>query len=150
MRLLNKKKGFTLIELLVVIAIIGILATIVLVSLNTARAKARDARRSSDMHQFALAMEMAYDSHNSAYPGNLSGVPSGTIMTPYMPILPSDPLAAQSYTWYSDGTTGVWDATGYCVFAHKEQPNTVYVLSNGQGTKEVTAADVATPGCMTK
>ena len=61
------RAGFTLVELLVVIAIIGILASVVLVSLNSARGKARDARRISDLHQLSLALENYYDS-NGQYP----------------------------------------------------------------------------------
>ena len=65
--------GFTLIELLVVIAIIGVLASTVLASLNTARGKARDARRINDFNQIRLALELYYDKYN-VYPGPTSGV----------------------------------------------------------------------------
>ncbi|HEV3244880.1 MAG TPA: type II secretion system protein [Candidatus Paceibacterota bacterium] len=53
------RKGFTLIELLVVIAIIGLLASIILASLNTAQQKGRDARRLEDLKEMANAIAVA-------------------------------------------------------------------------------------------
>lgn len=90
------EKGFTLIELLVVIAIIGVLATIVLVSLNTAREKARDTRRISDMRQVALALGMYYDD-NGSYPSGsdtdwADGAGLDSDLEPdYMTNVPTDP-----------------------------------------------------------
>ena len=54
------KKGFTLIELLVVIAIIGMLSSLAVVSLNSARNKAKDAQIQSDLSQFRTYATVEY------------------------------------------------------------------------------------------
>jgi prepilin-type N-terminal cleavage/methylation domain-containing protein len=64
---MKSKKGFTLIELLVVVAIMGLLATLAITALNTARARARDARRVADIRQIQAALEL-YFMDEAAYP----------------------------------------------------------------------------------
>lgn len=71
MELKSYKNGFTLIELLVVISIIGTLSTVALTSLNGARAKARDAKRLSDVEQIVIALDMYYSDHGN-YPHPVS------------------------------------------------------------------------------
>lgn len=61
MKQTSLNRGFTLIELLVVIAIIGLLSSVVLASLSSARQKSRDARRTADIGQIRIALEMYFD-----------------------------------------------------------------------------------------
>ncbi|OGE86164.1 MAG: hypothetical protein A3J48_00710 [Candidatus Doudnabacteria bacterium RIFCSPHIGHO2_02_FULL_46_11] len=58
---IKQKIGFTLVELLVVIAIIGLLAAVVVVTVGPARAKARDAKRISDIRALQTALELCRD-----------------------------------------------------------------------------------------
>lgn len=88
------KSGFTLIELLVVIAIIGLLSTLSIIALNSARARARDAKRISDVKQMQVALEMYYN-ENNAYPATGSVVPGAAIGTtgqePFLRAVPIPP-----------------------------------------------------------
>ncbi len=60
-------KGFTLLELLVVIIIIGLLAAIIMASVNSARAKGRDTKRITEMKSMVDALAIYY-SANGSYP----------------------------------------------------------------------------------
>ncbi|HEY0010595.1 MAG TPA: type II secretion system protein [Candidatus Paceibacterota bacterium] len=108
MRYARTERGFTLIELLVVIAIIGVLSSVVLASLNTARAKARDSKRLGDLTALRTALELYSNDHNNSYPttaGEWRGTcpdfgaygKTGTngwipnLAPTYLPELPTDP-----------------------------------------------------------
>jgi len=114
----NYKKGFTLIELLVVIAIIGILSSIVMASLNSARAKSRDAKRLSDIKSLQLALELYFD-HNKAYPGGgYESLKASLVDDEFISALPKDPLPSD-WTGYKYCSSG----DGYNLAAKLEQDN---------------------------
>jgi len=119
---IQSNKAFTLIELLVVIAIIGILSSVVLASLNTARAKGRDARRVSDIKQIQLALELYADQNFGKYPTTLC-TGTGCIAPTYISTLPTDPSAGASYKYAALGTGT--NCTGYHLGAVLEQSNPV-------------------------
>jgi len=67
--------GFTLIELLVVISIIGLLSSVIIVSLAGARSKAHNAKRIVEMRSIQTALQLFYD-ENLRMPYNHSGGPA--------------------------------------------------------------------------
>jgi prepilin-type N-terminal cleavage/methylation domain-containing protein len=90
---LTSNRAFTLIELLVVIAIIGILSSVVLASLNSARNKAKDSAIKSDLAQIRTAAEVEYDTLGSY---NNSGSPIATGVTGSGPFVYNCNLTALS------------------------------------------------------
>lgn len=120
-----KQNGFTLLELLVVIGIIGLLASIIVVNLTSARRKARDTKRVGDIRNLQTALEDYY-AKNGAYPANLGALVTGG----QIPVWPLDPLAPSGTScaansdlcyWYADYTpTGALGPQSYHLGASLE------------------------------
>jgi prepilin-type N-terminal cleavage/methylation domain-containing protein len=92
--------GLTLIELLVVIGIIAILASIIFVSTNMGRQKARDTKRLSDIQAIILALDQ-YVEANTVYPGAIAD-----LHPQYLSAVPQDPISGTGYRYGKCISTG--------------------------------------------
>lgn len=142
----NGQYGFTLIELLVVISIISLLSSVVLASLSSVRAKARDARRKSDLKQLQLAMNLYLSNHDyilmnevqandtsigcttscdqTFSTGNNWGNNSDLrflVSEGLIPVLPKDPINSTTY-FYMVELYNISNNNSYCMGGRLENP----------------------------
>ncbi len=116
----NMKAGFTLIELLVVISIIGILATLLILQLNTQRQKGRDIKRVTAVTQIQFAIESYFDDNN-AYPAAITTPLLGKYMkSANVPVDPLSPAPPAAQVYYGYAVSGL----KYQVWAELEQKST--------------------------
>jgi type II secretion system protein G len=140
-------KGFTLIELMVVISIIGLLASIVLSSLNDVRSKARDTARIQLLRQIETAL-YSYYSQNGFYPKIQHGLgletssPCSSLtenwghcdrlkiladaLAPYISLEPEKLSSATNgnyYFSYASQSEDNWQSYGIMFYLENGQPN---------------------------
>lgn len=138
---MNLRRGFTLIELLVVIAIIGVLSSVVLASLNSARMKGRDAARIAGIKEIQKALELYYLT-NTSYPDLIAyATPNYDVqwttgfvaaIQPYLPAVPRDyPVNGFLYRATNSGqkyglATGLDSGTHTALMANDGGPMPAY------------------------
>jgi prepilin-type N-terminal cleavage/methylation domain-containing protein len=103
-------RGFTLIELLVVIAIIGILSSVVLASLSTARNKAKDAGIRSQMSSLRTQAEIYYSDHSNSYGTAGTDCAAAVFSDSQIGVLKSKIETDSGHTMACNNTTSDWAA----------------------------------------
>jgi prepilin-type N-terminal cleavage/methylation domain-containing protein len=132
---ISSRRGFTLIELLVVLAIIGMLSSVVLISLGSAREKSRDTRRMRDINELQKALAL-YITTNASYPvaatavtiTGADAVSALLIADGATPAVSSDPLTPAYDYSYQTTANGSTYAISFCL-----ETDTIPNFSSGCG-----------------
>ena len=133
---MKSNKGFTLIELLVVIAIIGILSSVVLASLNSARDKGSDAAIKANLNGIRAQAELFYDgAGNGTYTGLLADSNVSKA------IAAADSANGAGRAVYSHAGTSTWAVSGEL----KSVAAQFYCI-DGKGNATTTATSTITDG----
>lgn len=123
----KKLTGFTLVELLIVIGVLGIISTMLILTLNPMEQikKSNDAARKSDLAQIKRALELYYDDNGRYPPSSVqfkiaptTAIDWGKAWQPYMSKIPKDPSARNTYQYYVPPTAG---GQTYYLYANLER-----------------------------
>ena len=149
--MMSKKRGFTLIELLVVIAIIGILSSIVLVALRSARNQAKDARIISSMSQIRSMAEILYDGADYDDLDVCDANSDGSVTSAECAGCPSSVsnLCADIYAQNSSASMIMYTGVEYCVQVNLLNGGSFCIDSAGNASKAATQYCDATFDCAT-
>ncbi|HEV7702063.1 MAG TPA: prepilin-type N-terminal cleavage/methylation domain-containing protein [Candidatus Paceibacterota bacterium] len=148
MKKLNFKRGFTLIELLVVVAIIGILASVVLASLNTARNKGANAAVKANLAGARAGAELFYDTA-STYTGVCASGGTGTIYNAVLAAAKATGLSAVTVVGTGTAATATCNTNGTAWAAEaplkvSESGNVMWCVdSTGKSTGEAATIGAA-------
>lgn len=112
----HRERAFTLVELMVVVVILGILATIVTISVNDYLVKGKQTAAQSEIARIAEALNLFY-LDNDRYPDNDEGLAALKKVTPQHPqgILQGDLLDpwGKPYVYVYPGVHGVFDVVSF-------------------------------------
>ena len=145
-------RGFTLIELLVVIAIIGILASVVLISLQSARKKGNDSRVISDVQQIRTQAEAVYDgsNYNAAMTVNNNAITNGSgLVASGVPLQLYTDAASNGGVLFAKTTAG--NVTAYAIYGALPSTNNLsyFCIGSDGSTKQSTATVISNANLLT-